>query len=489
MLRCILLTMGAWSIHTAIAADAVAQNSGPVRLGIPTQASMVAPQASPTPHGYTVSPTPQVRANTVQRTPLVSLGAPLPASMPLASSPSPTPRGRVVRAQSCASLAPCSLTSLRADEIASATFGDFSSAEEPATANASELPLRSTAVLGPPPGINLVSATSLPTQSSLVTLTSGWDEAPLGLRHQPERMARTDRQTHRLGDWLGEPTSPGNEMFNSRAKWQSDHSFDSFTSPVTNPFLFEDPRTLTELRPIFTWQTIPDSNLLYAGGNIYTFTLQGRVALTERLSLTINKLGWTGIYPGQNSVLASTSGFSEIHLGPKYTFWHGNDGKSVMAAGLIFQMPVGSSNVFQDTGTLSLVPYYSVGVRVWRNMHLQNTLGYSLGTDNQRSDFFYNSFHLDYDFCINENFHIVPLVELNWFRYTSNGGARPLPFEGLDVANIGAPVNGSNYLSIAVGSRFKLTERWQFGIATEFPLLGTRFLQNFRMTADLIWRY
>src|SRR5579859_8240080 len=31
-----------------------------------------------------------------------------------------------------------------------------------------------------------------------------------------------------------------------RAIFQSDHKFDSFTSPLTNPFFFEDPRALTE---------------------------------------------------------------------------------------------------------------------------------------------------------------------------------------------------------------------------------------------------
>ena len=39
-----------------------------------------------------------------------------------------------------------------------------------------------------------------------------------------------------------------------RCAFQSDHCFDSFISPVTNPFLFEDPRSLTEVRPIFMIQ-------------------------------------------------------------------------------------------------------------------------------------------------------------------------------------------------------------------------------------------
>src|SRR5262249_25617678 len=43
----------------------------------------------------------------------------------------------------------------------------------------------------------------------------------------------------------------------STCAFQSDHCFDQFISPVTNPFLFEDPRSLTEVRPIFMYQRIP----------------------------------------------------------------------------------------------------------------------------------------------------------------------------------------------------------------------------------------
>ena len=38
-------------------------------------------------------------------------------------------------------------------------------------------------------------------------------------------------------------------LVGGRTLFQSDHAFDGFISPVTNPFYFEDPRSLTELRP------------------------------------------------------------------------------------------------------------------------------------------------------------------------------------------------------------------------------------------------
>src|SRR5262245_20247467 len=59
--------------------------------------------------------------------------------------------------------------------------------------------------------------------------------------------------------------------------FQSDHCFDRFISPVSNPFFFEDPRALTELRPIFIYQHIPGSNPLFHGGSFEGFFLQGRL--------------------------------------------------------------------------------------------------------------------------------------------------------------------------------------------------------------------
>ena len=60
-----------------------------------------------------------------------------------------------------------------------------------------------------------------------------------------------------------------------RKPFQSDHNFDHFISPVSDPFYFEDPRALTELRPIFMFQSIPHNNPVFHGGNIEFFGTQG----------------------------------------------------------------------------------------------------------------------------------------------------------------------------------------------------------------------
>lgn len=285
-------------------------------------------------------------------------------------------------------------------------------------------------------------------------------------------------------DWLGCTTGCGRKMF------ESDHCFDGFISPVTNPFLFEDPRSLTELRPIFFYQSAPHSNPLYNGGNLWFLGLQGRLAITERLSLVMNKLGLVWSDPNANPFGAETHvGISEIWLGPKYTFWRDDRTGTIAAAGAMLQIPDGSSKVFQDTGNITVAPYVTFGQRFLCDFHFLTTFGFAIG-DHARSDYFWNSYHLDYDF--GGLHHFYPLVELNWLHYTGAGGARPFNFEGGDLLNLGSTaVSGVDSLTLAVGMRWKIlgSECYQVGTALQFPLVAARDLNNFRFTIDFIWRY
>src|SRR5206468_9150580 len=84
--------------------------------------------------------------------------------------------------------------------------------------------------------------------------------------------------------------------------FESDHCFDNFASPVSNPFLFEDPRSLTEIRPIFMYQTIPGSNPVFRGGHTEFFGTQARLAVTDRWSFVMNKIGGVSVTPGGDSL-------------------------------------------------------------------------------------------------------------------------------------------------------------------------------------------
>ena len=49
------------------------------------------------------------------------------------------------------------------------------------------------------------------------------------------------------------------------AAFRSDHEFDTFMEPVTNPVFFEDPRSKTRLRIFFLNQQIPEGSALGGG--------------------------------------------------------------------------------------------------------------------------------------------------------------------------------------------------------------------------------
>lgn len=274
---------------------------------------------------------------------------------------------------------------------------------------------------------------------------------------------------------------------------ESDHCFDVFSSPVSNQFLFEDPRSVTEIRPIFIHEGTPLGNRVFRGGDVDFLGLQARVALTNRLSLVLNEIGFLAVEPHNTaSGYSAHVGWSELRFGPKYTFIRNEQTHTLLAGGLNFDFPIGPSKVFTDTGSLSLEPYVSFGQNFWKtnygSLNFLANLGYSVGTDSKRSDFIYNSYHLDYDVA---NLHkIYPLIELNYFHYTDSGTARPLGFEGRDLINFGSTgVSGHDNLSMAVGARYKFSERLQTGFAYEFPLNGRRDLLDYRLNFDVIFRW
>jgi hypothetical protein len=281
---------------------------------------------------------------------------------------------------------------------------------------------------------------------------------------------------------------PGHCLF------QSDHCFDGFVSPVSNPSEFEDPRSLTEVRPIFIYEQAPLKNSVFHGGDIEFFGVQARLALTDRLSVVMQNFGWDWIEPhAATDAFQPHSGFSEIDIGPKFTFWRNDCTKTLAAAGLTFEIPVGSSKVLQNTGTLGLRPYLSFaqnfGQTSFGSFNLMNTFGYNFGVDNTRTDSFFSSWHLDFN--VGNANKIYPLIELNWRHYTANGKGNDINFEGADLFNFGARnIAGHDLITLAPGVRYKFTEWAQVGAAFEFPITNpTKDVEAYRLMFDVIFRY
>src|SRR5260370_5874717 len=235
------------------------------------------------------------------------------------------------------------------------------------------------------------------------------------------------------------------------------------------------------------------SNPVWTGRKTSDSAVVGSVAITEHISLVVNRLGFTTISPrGGAPGISSHSGFSELLLGPKLTFLRSETSNTVAAAGLTFDIPAGSARVLQDTGHLSLVPYFSVAQGFGRNQYgsfnFMNTTGYTFRTDNTRTEALFSSFHLDYDW--GGAHRVYPLIDFNSRHYTRNGGARALNFEGSDLANFGSQfTSGHDELTLGLGTRVKLNTFLWWGIAAEFNVLNNndgRHFDAFRLTTTLI---
>lgn len=313
-----------------------------------------------------------------------------------------------------------------------------------------------------------------------------------GLFHRSSAQPEDPGPMDKFGKKVGELVGIGKERADGGRRFESDRAFANFASPLTNPFYFEDPRSLTEVRAIGLFQGIPQDQGAFRGGNTMFFGGQARVALGQRWSLVVNKVGASLFNPGSESTLPDGVGMSELWVGPKFVIIRDPEHKTLLTGGVTFQIPLGSSSVYQNTGNLSVVPYVTAAQKLlgtaWGTFNGMAAGGYSFATNSQRSDFFFMSAHLDFDVMNQQQF--FPLAELNWFGYTTDGQARTIGVEGRDLANMGAANKGANLVTWALGGRYRSKNSfWELGAAFEGPLFGPRGLFNYRFTVDIIWRY
>lgn len=299
--------------------------------------------------------------------------------------------------------------------------------------------------------------------------------------------------------------------------------FVGFISPVSNPTNFEDPRSLTEVRPIFIYHQIPDTFPVgnipalglgnVGGGDAYVVAAQIRLAITDRFSFIATKDGYTwvnlknqtlrGLVAANNH--GNSHGWANLAFGFKGTIWQmaDDDNKAMVSGGLRYEAASGSRAVWQGYGKGLLNPFLSA---LWGTdrLHLMAYTGPRLALSGAQSSFYDLSVHADYRF---ENF--FPLVEVNWIHCLTGGnGDIPLSSvvdgEGFDFFNFGATqAGGTGVATMALGARWRVTDHKELfrpieiadrvgvidvGTAFEFPLTSQKWLTDWRITTDLIFR-
>lgn len=270
----------------------------------------------------------------------------------------------------------------------------------------------------------------------------------------------------------------------ARRPFESDHAFDGFVNPVTNPIFAKDPRANTWARLLFVNNNFPGSHP-FGGGNAQAYAMQVNVALTERLAIIADKDGYAQINPRS---AAASHGWLNIAAGLKYTLVRDVENQFLFAAGLMYEAPSGDAAVFQNNGGGFLTPFVSYAKQFGDHWHFIGNHGFSFALDQGTgSSFLYTSLHLDRE--IGGWFY--PLVECNWFYYTNGGTLLPrVVGEGDGLLNLGTRgMSGRNLFSTAVGAKVKVCENLYAGGAYEVALSDYKGLLNNRVVVDVVFRY
>ncbi len=267
-----------------------------------------------------------------------------------------------------------------------------------------------------------------------------------------------------------------------RRLFESDHDFDGFVQPFSNPIQFKDPRCMTEARGLFiaAWS---DPNMPLGDTTAQIYALQGRVALTERVEIFAAKDGFVRLSPG---IGASQTGLANLALGGKYAVYRDPDTQTIASAVVQFEAPTGYANIFQNQGSGLLATYFVVGKEFAGNTHAIVQFGQNMAMNVQDSGYFLTSAHIDKRFG-----RFVPFYEANWFYYNQNGNFLPsLGIEGGGLLNLGAgQVMGLSYVTNAVGFWYDLSEWQQLGLGYEFQVSQPVMLFNNFAMCQYVLRY
>ncbi len=255
--------------------------------------------------------------------------------------------------------------------------------------------------------------------------------------------------------------------------------FDGFISPISNPVFFEDPRTVSELRPIFIHHEVPKAA---GGGHVNLIAVQIRAAITDRLSLIATKDGYA---TSTNPLI--DDGWGDLSLGLKYGLIQDAANQRLLSAGLTFELPTGSTQTLQGNGDGEFNLFVTGGTEFLDRWHFMSATGFRLPVDTSaENQIWYWSNHVDRQF----GDKLYGLIETNWYHYMSNGNAGVPGVGGGDLFNLGSPgIAGDDLVTLAFGLKYKPTTMTELGVAYEIPISDREDVIRNRTTVDFIYRF
>ncbi len=247
------------------------------------------------------------------------------------------------------------------------------------------------------------------------------------------------------------------DSFNGRRRFlglflPSDHCFDRFISPISNPFFFEDPRSLTEFRGIYIDNNLP-SSLENGAANVWTAQFRGRV--TDRWSIIAPRLSYMSI--------DGIGGFLSAPVGAKFNFIRDVENQFLVTAGMTYFVP-GSATALSNFGNGDIHLFLTGGKQIFGRGHWLSGTGFRLPEDrNWGTQMWYWSNQWDYELPG----HIYPLIGLNWFHWMDSAGAVVIPpVTGLDLINLPTSgIAGSNVVTNVIGAVGSQGRTWKWASA------------------------
>ncbi len=262
---------------------------------------------------------------------------------------------------------------------------------------------------------------------------------------------------------------------------RSDHCFDRFVSPLTNPFFFEDARSLTEVRGIFIDNSLPSG---LGGGDAQVWAGQVRGRLTERFSVIVPRMGYLQV---NQAAGGAPTGYLSTPVGGKYNFIRDVENQFLVTAGLTYFIP-GSARAFSNFGDGDFHLFLTAGKQIFDYGHWLSATGFRLPANaNYGTQLWYWSNQWDYE--IAKGWY--PLCGVNWFHWMRSSGLNSgSNVTGLDLINIPVQgVAGQNVVTGVAGLKYKPNPHVELGSGFEFPLTNRTDILHNRLYVDAIFRY
>ncbi len=272
----------------------------------------------------------------------------------------------------------------------------------------------------------------------------------------------------------------------------------AFLAPAASPFTFEDAFVVTGVRTSYVFQEMPQSSL-FAGGEAEAVTGELRVALTDRIGLSVAKAGALWIQP-ETALVPKRQMPTPLTLGVKLALVQGHDAQRFAALTLRY------GDAFQGGGDGSLMPSLAGAVRL-DYFTLQGDVGGSWALDSSFSSSVFWHAHAAW-----ARFPLVmPFVQLSGQHWVDGGDGSttieltPLgqrlfqaqsismraversfgSFEGADLVNLGArEIAGRELITGAAGLHVRLGA-FALSAAYEHPLTKHRGLFGRRITTSV----